>query len=440
MKEKSLMIVIPERKEDINPQLILKRLADSQKIKAEIVNEVGTKPSDLSPGDNETIFGTEKEEKAYLVLTVEIESRKYTVNVDYVNVDIPDFFVSTHCFSDLDFEKINEMDTGLSIEIEYTDEYLASYHDQLKLIECFVPDKLAVMDIPSEKMLSGKWVSLAADSNVPPSPKYLFSVQAISGEEDDDEIWLHSHGLKRCGLPDLEILGSSRDMYSTHYSIIETVAVRMIENEEAPNLYEPIFLAWLTDEAALVATLVTWETGLKYYPDVKLGTVEDRDEYHSEGTTVIMVYPGPDDADEEKPDKVQIFDEYLLDNPMFMISSSETARMRNMACERIEYMKKAFEMHEEDNHILLKIGLHVDKEFLDPEEPPENQREHIWFELMDIKNAGGEDRFVCKLTQEPYYVKSMKTGSIGEYDISDITDWIIITKERHYSPDDAYMM
>lgn len=440
MKEKSLMIVIPEKKEDINPQYILKRLSASKSIKAEIVNEVGTKPSDLSKDDNETIFGTDREEKVYLTLTVEIESRRYLVNVDYEKVVIPDFFVSTHVFSDLDFERIREMDIGLSVEIEYTDNFLASYHDQLKLIDCFVPDMLAVMDIPSEKMLSGKWVSLAANSNVPPAPKYLFSVQAISGGENDDEVWLHSHGLKRCGLPDLEILGSSRDMYNQHYSVIETVAIRMIENEETPNLYEPVFLAWLTDKIAFVATLVTWNTGLKYYTDVSLGRSEDRDEYHSEGTAVIMVYPEPDDADEEKPEKIQIFDEYLAANPMFMISSSETARMRSMAHERIEYLKKAFLKPEDERHILIKIGLHVDEEFLDPDEAPENQREHIWFELMDIKNAGGKDRFVCRLTQEPYYVKSMNEGSIGEYDISDITDWIIMTRERNYTPDDVYMM
>ena len=57
--------------------------------------------------------------------------------------------------------------------------------------------------------------------------------------------------------------------------------------------------------------------------------------------------------------------------------------------------------------VLLKIGLQVDKEFIDPESDPETQKEHIWFELKEIKKKLLKEVFVCELTQKPYYVNSM---------------------------------
>ncbi|MBQ1745463.1 MAG: DUF2314 domain-containing protein, partial [Clostridiales bacterium] len=53
-----------------------------------------------------------------------------------------------------------------------------------------------------------------------------------------------------------------------------------------------------------------------------------------------------------------------------------------------------------------------------------------------IKN----DSVVGELTQEPYYVSGMKQGDTGTYPFSDITDWLIFTKENRVSPDDAYLL
>ena len=63
------------------------------------------------------------------------------------------------------------------------------------------PELLAVIDDSSEKILSGRWVTLAARSQVAPAPRYLYTAQAVSGDEDC--VWLHTHGLNRCGCPEL---------------------------------------------------------------------------------------------------------------------------------------------------------------------------------------------------------------------------------------------
>lgn len=417
MKEKSYMVVIPEVQNDISLDAINKRMSSSEKVKFS-----GNPVSPDKPP----------------VLKVRVDSREYEVTISAVPVDIPGYFRTMHFFSDLDYQKIDMIKAGLAVEMEYTDSFLTSYHDQLKIINALVPNKLAVMDIPSEKLISGKWAKLAAESEVPPSPKYLFTVQAVGG--DGDEVWLHSHGLKRCGMSELEILASTKDMCNSHYSVIETMAVRMIENEEGLEPYEPMFLAWLTDKVAMVSTVVSWQEALKYYPEAEMGKAEDRDDYHSEDTAVIMLYISPDDIDPKNVSKVQELDEYLGVNTMLMISSEETSRMRKLAQERIFYVKMAAE--NEGAHIMLKIGLPVDKEYLDPDRDPDEQREHIWFELKKIKKGlfSNNELFEAVLTQEPYYVKGMRPGSTAKFELKDITDWIIISGDRRYTPDDVYMM
>ncbi len=419
MKEESRMLVIPSQTEDISVDKVMERLYSSDTIK---------------------IIKTEKAHKYgadIMKISVSIKERIYDFLLSLTDVIMPDYFRTVHFFSDLDFEKIDQIKYSLAVEMDYNDEFLISYHDQLKIIDCIVPDKLAVIDIPSEKILSGKWVKLAAQSNVPPSPKYLFTVQGISG--DNDEVWLHSHGLKRCGLSELEIMGSTKEMCSSHYSVIETMAFRMLETEADLEKYEPMFLAWLTEKIALVTTLVDWNDAPEYYPDARLGYKDDRDDYHSEGTSVIMIYPGPDSAEAKKPAQIQLLDDHLGKNTMLMISTEETDRMRKLAQERIGYVRDIAMKNEPDIHILLKIGIKVDKEFLTPDDP--DQREHIWFELKGIrKNIFNKELFECVLTQDAYYAKKMRTGSTGEYGVEDITDWIIISPGRRYTPDDAYMM
>ncbi len=410
MKEESRMLVVPENPDDILPDAFIKR---------------------ASAGGAVTLKNMEKGENNILKLTLQVSGRTHEVRIYISDISVPDFFRTEHFFSDLDFQKIDKVGVSVAVEMDYNENFLETYHDQLKIIDYLVPDKLAVFDIPSEKILSGKWVKLAAQSAVPPAPKYLFTVQAVCTE--GDEVWLHTHGLKRCGLTELEIMGSSRETYNSHYSVMETLAVRMLENEAAPEGYEPVFVAWLTERIAMVAALVDWKDAQQYYPGAKLGTEADRDDWHSEGTSVILIYPGPDAAENRKPAPVQLLDDYLGTNTLLMISNTETERMRKLAQERISYVKKAADSHS-DIHILMKIGLKVDREFITPDDP--DQREHIWFELEEYSG----DMFRCVLTQEPYYVKSMHEGSHGTYSLEDVTDWMIMAGDRRYTPDDAYLM
>ena len=107
--------------------------------------------------------------------------------------------------------------------------------------------------------------------------------------------------------------------------------------------------------------------------------------------------------------------------------------MSRLARERIDYLKKGFEL--EGSLATVKIGLVIDKEHWDGDDPKLN-REHIWFEVKDIKDG----EVVAQLTQDPYYIAGIQKGDVGTYCFDEITDWAVYTEDDCIGPDDAYLL
>ena len=410
MQEPSYMIAIPKDQSLIeDPKNFMGNLTSCEFIKINDMN---------------------MDETRGLVIDLTIGDNDYEVELNPTGVEIPDFVRPEHAFTDEEVRKLDEAQAGLAICFNYEGDSNQCFHDQLKIMDVLFPELLAVLDCPSEKLLSGKWVALAAKSSVLPAPRYLFTVQAIS--DGGDEVWLHTHGLKRCGLYELEILNSNKEFFNDHYKMIEAFALRMLESDEPIEPGDAVFIGQAAGKQ-LTLTAVDWKEALDHYPDVTLGTEEDRDDgVHSEDTCVLMIYKNERAEEQKIYTPVDDFNQFLGQNPMFYFSTEETKRMSALARERLPYMIKAFENKE--NAIIAKIGLTIDKEHWSHEDKPE--KEHIWFEIKDIKNGS----VTGELTQEPYYVSGMKKGDTGTYPFSDITDWLIFTKENRVSPDDAYLL
>lgn len=409
MKEKSYMIAVPQNVDVLKkPADILNRLSESFDVNL-ISHDCG-------------LDGT-------LQFTVDANGEIYTLEARPIELEIPQMYRTQHFFPDIDIEFISNAKIGLLVSMEFGKEPLESYHAQLKIINEMVPDIVAVIDDSSEKILSGKWVKLAAKSAVPPAPRYIYTVQAVSSG-DDGCVWLHSHGMNRCGMPELEILDSSKETYQEHYNVIETLANRLLEMEEPIQTGEPLFLARMTEEIPMVVTLIDWKEAVENYPEDMLGGRKDREEGHNQNTCAVYVYAQYDDIEKRNYSPVSVFDEFMKDNPLYMISTKETERMKKQARERLDYMIKAFE--NKDNKIIVKIGLEIDEEFRDDQ----NQHEHIWFELQEVLDGSIKGALI----QEPYYVKDMHEGSVGIYDFDKITDWLIYTRERRLTTDDVYLL
>lgn len=368
-------------------------------------------------------------EETAIALEVEYGSATIPVLIYPDTFELPELFRVQHLFPDVDIALLQQAEAGLLVEMLFGDNPLVSYHLQLKLLHALIPDAVAVLDFSSEKILSGRWVAMAAESQVPPAPRYIYTAQAVSGDEGD-VVWLHTHGLNRCGRPELEILNSNKETYNTQYTILETMANRLLEMDELLAPGEPFYLARLTQDVHLVITLIPWQDAIKRYEPDMLGGASDRESGHNGQTCVVFVYRSQEAIDNGNYEPVSIYDNILEGNPLYMFTNSETDRMKALALERFDYVRRMAE--DPDITILVKLGLVPDDEY----RSDDNFREHIWFELLSLSG----DEMTAKLTQEPYYVSGLHTDDIGTYSLYQLTDWIIFTPEGRFSPDDAYIL
>ena len=234
-REKSYMLAIPKDPQDlIDVEGIFERLAFAE---------------DFIIKKHSMTEGT-------INIVLDYKGREYSADFYPYDFKLPEFYRTAHIFNDVDIEAIEKADAGIAVDMFFDENYMDSYHLQLKLIDTILPEKIAVFDDSAEKIMAGDWVKMAAQSMVAPAPKYLFTTQAVSDESG--EIWLHTHGLNRCAVTELEILDSTRDTYKTHYNIIETMAKRLLDAEEAFDEKDPVFIARLSNGNDFVATFVNY--------------------------------------------------------------------------------------------------------------------------------------------------------------------------------------
>lgn len=404
-EEKSYMLVIPK---DENEDLLKDCLNRITTIKGVEVLE-----NNYSLEDN----------AIYLKLVYDKD--EYDVGIYVGNVSVPEYYLNKNfLFTEQEREDILNAQKALTIFMKFNKDEKKSYHFQLKLAVAMVPNLIGIMDESAEKMLPAKWVKMTSDSNILPSPKNLFTVQAVMGE--DKKVWLHTHGLCRCGITELEILESDEENYRNHYNLITTYAMYLLDKkDENSTVDNGSYIGCLIDGTPIVATCVSWTKGILEYKNLKLGNLEDRKDSHNSKTSIIFLYKSEEDENNKKISKVSIYDKLWGENPIFFISDKETNRMKELAIERFSYIKDAFKNKE--NAILIKIGLPLKEK---------DKYEHIWFELQEIKG----NKFKAKLTQEPYDIKNIHEGDEAWYQINDITDWIIYTKEFAVIPDNAYLL
>lgn len=241
-------------------------------------------------------------------LKVNYNNEDYEIGFYLSDFKFPDFCISgSYYFTDEEVSKIKNAKKGLTIFLKFKDDARKSFHLQLKLLIASVPNLLGVMDLSSERILPPKWVLLAANSSIPPSTNDLYVVQAVT--DDNDEVWLHTHGLCRCGIPELEILQSNKENYNCHYRLISTLAGYLLDNKSVSNpYYQGAYIGVLTNRDKIVVTCVPWEKGLEEYKNLQLGNVEDREEGHNGKTSLIFLYKNEEDEKNKKISKVSEWD------------------------------------------------------------------------------------------------------------------------------------
>lgn len=401
-EKKSYMLVVPEKVTSDLRDEIFNRVANIEGVEIKEKSDVkGNEPGKI-------ILDYDKEEYEVNFYIAPFSAEHYIIESSRKN------------FSQEEKEKLKEARWALTIAMKFNNDSKKSYHLQLKLATSMVPNVIGIMDESAEKMLSGRWAKMTANSNVTPGADDLYSVQAV--QDKNGEVWLHTHGLCRCGITELEILQSNNESYNYHYNIITTFASYLIDKKE--EFRGSAYIGMLSNKQPIVVTCESWTKGLKEYKNLELGNVKDRKKGHNSKTSIIFIYKNQEDEKNKKLTKVSEFNELWGDNPIFFISNEETARMKALAMERFDIVKE--EANKTENKICIKIGLPVGGD---------NEFEHIWFELIEFE----EDRFKAKLLQKPYNVK-MREGTEDWYTVDDVTDWVIYTSDFAINPSNAFLL
>lgn len=352
------------------------------------------------------------------------ENEEYEVGFYPSSFSVPTMYLNkNYYFTEDEVKKLANTNEVLTIFMKFNSDAKKSYHLQLKLALAMVPNLIGIMDESAEKVMPATWVKMNATSNVLPSANDIYTVQAVT--DDNGDVWLHTHGLCRCGITELEILNSDKENYNNHYNLISTFASYLIDKKE--KYYNSAYIGLLYNRQPIVVTYLPWTKGIKEYRNLTLGNTKDRQETHNSKTSIIFMYKSEKDEKKGKLTKISEFNNLWGDNPIFFISNEETKIMKELAMERFYMVKE--QANKKENKILIKIGLPTDND-------DDNDFEHIWFELIEFEG----EKFKAKLTQEPYNVKNMHEGNIGWYTVQDVTDWVIYTPDFAVAPRNAYLL
>ncbi len=280
-------------------------------------------------------------EFSVMSFNAEIEYQEATFNIDlYVcetkNINLNDYGFA-NSIDEASIQKATEQEYFLETSMYFELDPLSSFHLQLKVLNAIVPDASLVIDFMSYRLLSAKWLSMAADSAVPPSPDYLYTLHCVydeDGENGNRRYWFHTHGLHRCGSVELEMLNFSQGAEQMNTLINMTVKKFLSdpakEKERFTIGYDGmgINLCWLR-----------WEEALKDLPKNILGGAADRDEadnVHAEPSGILFAV---EDGNMISP---EIYASTLAENPIYYITNEETNRMSALAKERFSSFERIF--------------------------------------------------------------------------------------------------
>jgi hypothetical protein len=313
----------------------------------------------------------------------------------------------------------------VGVSTTFGDNPLRDFHRQVRILEAAAPDAVMVMDLAACRPHPPGWLKEVSSSSVPPSPQNLYVIHSVY-EKDDPRaaVWMHTHGLRRCGSIELEIMGVTSAQAPPLARLINTVAAMFVEQGPCPpdTPFEGgrrLNLAWLP-----------WEDGIRRVKKPSLGGQDDRDPAHSLPSGILFVprwglfgrrYASPA---RHVPT--------LEANPLLYVSRMETDRMALLAQDRLgEFadLQRRFG-HSPDWMFLVKLGYPIDGA------PSEGDREHMWFQVHGIRGNAVD----ATLTNEPYGVARLKKGDRGTHPLDLLSDWAVLNPSGQYTPDTLHLL
>lgn len=385
--------------------------------------------------DQDTVLGRLHDTDEITVLSgdelpvrVAYKGEEYELEIADVTLNVSPDDPSLRSVGEKEREWVLSAEKAVGVEMFFADNNMDSYHLQVKMLDMLVPDMAALLDDNSYRIHSGRWAVMTAASHVAPSPDYMYCIHCVN--DDGDSVWIHTHGLTRCGTIELEILGATTENYGMFGNALNQIAHRLVGDNRFIGELEPKLVGVCGDGSEIVATWQRSEWSFKDFPKNIMGGPEDRDDEHSLNMGVVYLYENEKAVENGKITPIIRWEKRMGDNDIYYKTTDETHRMRALAQERLGYLREMYEEIPEKN-VLVKLPLTPDEKY----GMEEGQFEYIWFKVDEMR----EDGFTATLTQDAFYVDGMVEG-VRKDDLryEDIVDWRVYTPEGSFEPDNVF--
>ncbi len=282
-------------------------------------------------------------------------------------------------------------------------------HDLMRVLAAAsVPGLPAVYDDGALCVLSGRSVRELASSVVPPRNSALYAIHNVPGRGGS---WLHTHGLARAGIPEIELLAVPGDDHREACELIDAVVDALLGNVEPDSdgvmeLGESIRIRIMDAEEALTR-----------FPADIAGGRDGRGD-HDLKAWILLAEDGsgsPRDAIARMAEDVVLFK-----------TREESDRQRSLSQHRFSVFGQLFALRRGCGwQFHIKLAYERASE--------STGSEYMWFEALALRPG----EVLAKLLSVPRDVPALSQGSESWHSLERMADWVIVTPDGSFDPENA---
>lgn len=299
-----------------------------------------------------------------------------------------------------DREFLNSVDRGIEVLIFFDEDIDRSYKLQFKILDTIFPDYRMVADMSSIYIFNKYWVKGFIKDKIELEQKYRYNIHVT--KDEFDQIWVHSHGLLRLGLRDIQICGDIENLKKYYIILNKAIEKLLSQDIYSYNQEEKIF-EFMGNDFTLC------ETGEQdrlsnnqedSYLDVKKYIDDNR-------------YCDLDEIDLSYSMNHINLNEISLYNSANYIDIDETNKLREEALKYFWVFEKYYRKY--NGLIKCAIPYDLDYDNLDLEEA-----ECMWFKNIKINEDGD---FEGELINDPIFILDVEKGDILTIPKKGLIDW-----------------
>jgi hypothetical protein len=308
------------------------------------------------------------------------------------------------------------------------------YQLQLKIADAISRDWAPVVyDASALQFRTAGQTKQIIGSRTPPRTSSFYTVHrvravstAASPRNAVERYWLHTHGLQRVGVPDLELFDVTPTLVPAALELIETVASLWIQYQ-TPEPEAPFAVG-----QGLEVSWRPWQAvAAELSSDASGGWHHRKDEFAHVGYRAVLTAPRPLTQNGAgaptrlwTPPRDALLQITRPETTLFR-SLYETRRMASLAHERWSDFGMLFASRRSSNWrfaVKLRYG-----------DEDGGQCEHLWFEVHGVRPG----RVQAKLLSTPTFVEHAELTELQWHDLSRLSDWRILTNRGSFDPENA---